>query len=153
MIRFDAPLALLDTWTRDGRRLESGEDGAVRHREFPIPVRVLVGSVSVHLGRIESLDYDRGSRVLWASGVLDTAQETAASLAFLELDVDDVPDSAVSYQEPDVPCPLRPDLPGDLFPGPGGVSFGTWRVSGAVLGGNPAWDLPAARTDRAASDG
>jgi hypothetical protein len=169
-IRFVAPLALLDTWTTEevARRLEVPEDlvpGHVRHRLFPIPVRgpsvpvegredgaVELGTTVGMIHRLvhvpETDDLLAWGRILDNARGRDLARRMAAGELFLELDVDDVPDSGVSHRTV-AGCMVPPGRPVPDGQEATGLSFGSWRVTGAVLGTNPFWALaPALVVDR-----
>ena len=149
-IRFAASLALLDTWSSDGRRLERPRGlpvGEVRHRDYPLsvqgpdyPLAQAAGFITrvVHVPETDDL-----VAVGWfpndAQGRELTSRLAAGDL-FLELDVDGYTDTGTTYHRWP---PARVSDCGD--PGSVGTSFSDWRVSRAVLGTNPCWDLPPAQ--------
>lgn len=143
LIRFAAPLALLDTWTTDGRMLRTPADGRLRHRPLPFPLRFMrerndaEGSAEIlHVGMIEGLFLGSGTVVAFCT-LPDTvpgrrlARELEAGELFLELDVDDV-----QMLEDPTAAPIT------------GLIMKSWRVSGVVLGTRPCWELEAAQVVR-----
>lgn len=153
-IRFAASLALLDTWSSDGRRLERPRGlpvGEVRHRDYPLsvqgpdyPLAQAVGFITrvVHVPETDDL-----VAVGWfpndAQGRELTSRLAAGGLS-LELDVDSYTEGGTTYYHrfPDGSTIRASD--GD-DPGSVVMSFSDWRVSRAVLGANPCWDLPPAQ--------
>lgn len=144
-IRFVAGLALLDTWSRDGRLLARALDlpvGQVRHRDYPIPVQgpdYPLAQVAAFITRVVHVpETDDLMAVGWfhrdAEG-RELSSRMAAGDLFLELDVDD-------HRVGDVAWPPPPPS-GPLDPTP--LAFTDWRVSRAVLGTHPCWDLAPAQ--------
>lgn len=137
LIRFAAPLALLGTWTTDGRMLRTPADGRLRHRPLPFPLRFMwerndaEGSSEIlHMGTVEGLFLGSGTVVAFCT-LPDTVtgrrmtRELEAGELFLELDTDDV----------------RMVEPREKV----GLVMSGWRVSGVVLGAHPCWDFEAAQ--------
>jgi hypothetical protein len=135
-IRFTAPIALLDTWTHDGRMLRAPADGTVRHHAFPLPVRGGYDELASYGGTIDALEIRDG--ILTASGTLtdpDIADALAQGAVWMELDVDDIPDSALIHY-------------GNTGNGSPGLEFTSWRVTAVTLGTSPCWNLGSAQIER-----